>query len=269
MHKPKKSLGQNFLIDQNIRLKIINSLDLKPDDIVLEVGSGRGELTGLIAAKIKQVYGIEIDKRLYDLLTQTLSERKNIQIINQDILKFDLAGFIKENKIKSRIKVFGNIPYYISSPIIERLLNFRKSLSAIFITVQKEFAKRVVSLPGNKDYGSFSCFVQYYTLPRIIFEISKNCFKPAPKVDSAFLELKIREFPAVLVKDEGLLFSIIRGAFNQRRKTLKNSLLELVSPEVLDIFFKQSSLNPKTRPECLTLENFALLANTQYLLKNT
>ena len=267
--QPKKSLGQNFLVDRNIRNKIIASLDLRPDDIVLEIGSGKGELTKAIAGQVKKVYAIEIDKRLLETLTGAVSSINNVRIINEDILKFDFSEFFTENKIKGRLKVFGNIPYYISSPIIERLLDFHEKISSVFITVQKEFAKRVVAIPGNKDYGSFSCFVQYYALPRIIFDISRNCFKPSPKVDSSFLELKIRKIPEFILKDEKLFFKVIRSAFNQRRKVLTNSLFGVVTPEALRFFFQKSGLNPLVRPERLGLKDFALLADTQYLLKNT
>ncbi|MDD5027448.1 MAG: 16S rRNA (adenine(1518)-N(6)/adenine(1519)-N(6))-dimethyltransferase RsmA, partial [Candidatus Omnitrophica bacterium] len=236
--QPKKSLGQNFLIDQNIRNKIIASLDLKKNDVVLEIGSGKGELTQVIAQRANKVFGLEIDKRLYNFLTSEFAGTgPNTEIINKDILKLDLTKFLKENKIKGRIKVFGNIPYYISSPIIEHLLKFRDRIEAIFITVQKEFAARVAALPGGKAYGSFSCFTQYYTCPRIIFNIGRNCFKPAPKVDSSFLELKIRKEPAVCVKDEVLFFKIIRGALNQRRKTLRNSLEGIIPAVVLNDLF--------------------------------
>lgn len=263
----KKSLGQNFLVDQNIRNKIIDVLDLKPTDIVLEIGSGRGELTELISHRAQKVYALEIDRRLFKILTESLSTRDNTQAINQNILKLDLDRFVKQNKIKARLKVFGNIPYYISSPIIEHLLHFRRYISGIFITVQKEFSVRVAAQPGSKDYSSFSCFVQYYALPKIPFHISKNCFRPLPKVDSSFLELKIREEPAVPVKDEELFFKIIRSAFNQRRKILSNSLSAVVASGVLSSFFEQTGLSPKIRPERLSLEDFALLGNLQFLKK--
>ena len=268
--QPKKNLGQNFLIDQNIRNKIIGALELKPEDIVLEIGSGKGELTQAVAQRVNKVFGLELDKRLYNFLDSTLAcAGKNIEIINSDILKFDIAKFLKQNKIKGRIKVFGNIPYYISSPIIEHLLKFRDRIDTVFITVQKEFAARVAALPGGKDYGSFTCFTQYYTFPRIIFNISRNCFKPSPKVDSSFLELRIREKPAVYLKDETLFFRIIRGAFNQRRKTLRNSLSSIVSEKALSSFFEKSGLDKGVRPERMSLEDFALLSNLQYLSKNT
>lgn len=259
--QPKKRLGQNFLIDQNIKNKIVNSLRLQPSDIVMEIGVGQGELTGLISKVVDKIYGLEIDKRLYALLNKSFKASENIQIINQDILKLNLAEFADLAKIDRPIKVFGNIPYYISSPIIEHLLKFRDKISAVFITVQKEFARRVVSLPGSKDYSSFSCFVQYYTEPKIIFDISRNCFKPRPKVDSSLMELRIRAREAVNVNDERLFFKIIRGAFNQRRKTLRNSLRGIVSGSALNEFFAKTGLDSRVRPERLTLENFALLAN--------
>lgn len=262
-----KSLGQNFLVDQNIRNKIIDSLDLKESDIIFEIGAGRGELTGLISRKVAKVYALEIDRRLQKILVESLAGYKNIEIINKDILKFDLGCFIEDKRIKSKVKVFGNIPYYISSPIIEHLLGFRKNISGIFITVQKEFARRMAASPGPKDFGSFSCFTQYYALPEILFDISKNCFKPSPKVDSSFLKLKIREVPAVCVKDESLFFKIVRSAFGKRRKILRNSLLGVVAGQALEEFFAKTSLDSNTRPERLTLENFALLANLQFLIK--
>ena len=266
---PKKSLGQNFLIDQNIRRKIVASLDLGPSDIVLEIGAGKGELTGLIAQKAGKIYALEIDRRLLTGLRESFAGSDNIQVIDQDILKLDLGCFIKNNKIKGKLKAFGNIPYYISSPIIEHLLKFRGQLSAIFITVQKEFAVRLASPPGSKEYGSFSCFAQYYTEPKILFHISRNCFKPSPKVDSSFLELKMREEPAVKVSDEEIFFKIIRTAFNQRRKTLRNSLSGIISERSLNEFFAKSGLESGVRPERLSLHDFALLANHKFLAKNT
>lgn len=257
----KKSLGQNFLIDQNIRSKILASLELKPSDIILEIGAGSGELTGLIAAKVNKIFSLEIDRRLLEHLSETLGVYNNVEVINQDILKFDLGGFLKERRVKGKIKVFGNIPYYISSPIIQRLFEFRDRISAIYISVQKEFGQRVAASPGPKDYGSFSCFVQYYATPRIIFNISKNSFKPAPKVDSSFLELKVRDKPPVYVKDETAFFKIIRAAFNQRRKTLRNSLSAHVPEKKLGEFFKVSGLDSRVRPEELSLSDFAALAN--------
>ncbi|MFA5096606.1 MAG: 16S rRNA (adenine(1518)-N(6)/adenine(1519)-N(6))-dimethyltransferase RsmA [Candidatus Omnitrophota bacterium] len=259
--QPKKSLGQNFLIDQNIRKKITASLDLSPDDIILEIGAGSGEMTVSLAPHAGQVFALELDPRLYSVLKGSFAGYAKIRLIQGDILKLDLNELLRDHRIEGKVKVFGNIPYYISSPIIEHLLNFRERISRAFLMVQKEFAARVAAEPGSKDYGSFSCFVQYYASPQVLFHISRHCFKPAPKVDSSFLELEIREAPAVKVRDEELFFKIIRAAFNQRRKTLRNSLSELVPEQILKDFFAKTGLDYRTRPERLKLENFALLAD--------
>ncbi len=257
-HKPKKSLGQNFLVDPNIRRKIIEVLELRPSDIILEIGAGKGELTGLIAPKVDKIYALEIDRRLYPLLTEHFKVCNNVSIINQDILKFDLAKISNED---NKIKVFGNIPYYISSPIIEHLIKYRAGISEVFITVQKEFAKRVVAGAKDEAYGSFSCFVQYYAIPKIVFEIKRGCFYPTPKVDSCLLKLRFRDVPAVSVEDEEALFKVIRAAFNQRRKTLRNSLKGKVPLKNLECFFFKNKLNSNVRPEELSLEDFASLVN--------
>ena len=258
MHlKPNKSLGQNFLIDKNIQNKIASSIDLGPSDSVLEIGPGEGAITGSLCQKAGKVYAVEIDRSLCALLASKFAGLQNISIINADILKFDLRSL----PTGSKLKVIGNIPYYITSPIVEHLLLYRERVDVIYLTVQKEFAHRMVADPGSKAYGSFSCFVQYYTEPEILFLIKKNSFHPPPKVDSCFLRMKLREEPAVKVKNEQALFKIIRTSFQQRRKTMKNSLEELIPADKLDKFFQEYDLNPKTRPEDLTLQDFANLAN--------
>ena len=265
--KPKKSLGQNFLIDKNIQKKIIWACDLTKEDIILEIGAGKGDLTAQFAQSVKGVYALEIDQRLYPFLEQSLGVYKNCQIIKSDILKFKISKFLQDNKIGQKLKVIGNIPYYISSPIIEHLIGYRKNISVAFITVQREFGRRARAVPGSKEYGSFSCFVQYYCQCKILFEIKKNSFKPAPNVDSCFLSLEFREKPAVLVRDEGLFFKLIRTAFNQRRKTLRNSLDGLVSQDRLENFLQGAGIDKNVRPEDLSLEQFASLSN--YLDTNT
>ncbi|MFH1441784.1 MAG: 16S rRNA (adenine(1518)-N(6)/adenine(1519)-N(6))-dimethyltransferase RsmA [Candidatus Omnitrophota bacterium] len=257
--KPKKRLGQNFLIDKNIRKKIIEAAGLTHSDIVLEIGPGKGELTELAVEKASYIYAVEIDTQLSEILTESFKERANITIINQDILKFDFKEFFQN--IDTKIKVIGNIPYYISTPIIEKLLNYREKIESIFITVQKEFAQRIISTGGSKKYGSLSCFLQYYTIPRIIFTISKTCFRPIPKVDSCLLKLQIRKEPAVKVKDEKLLFKIIRAVFNKRRKTLRNSLKDIIPSQKLELFFKKYPVDKNIRPESLKLQDFANLAD--------
>jgi len=257
--KPKKRLGQNFLANANIRHKIIAACEFGPDDLVLEIGAGRGEMTTLIAGQVRQVYALELDYGLYDLLKTNLGGLKNVEVINQDVLKFDFKSFLEN--IKGKLTVFGNIPYYITTPIIERLLENQAKIKTAYLTVQKEFAQRVIADPGSKQFGSLSCFLQYFTQAKIKFIISKGSFWPRPKVDSCLLELKMREVPAVKVNDEELFFKIIRSGFNQRRKTLRNSLKEVVKRGTLDLFFKKYQIKENIRPEQLSLSEFALLAN--------
>ena len=259
MHfKSKKSLGQSFLIDQNIQKKIIEACELKTSDIVLEIGAGRGELTRFIADKVDKVYAIEIDSYLCQILKDKFKDYQNTKIISRDILNFNLSKYLR---ISNKIKAIGNIPYYITTPIIEHLLKHRDKIETIFITVQKEFAKRIVANPGPKEYGSFSCFVQYYCIPKILFYIKKGSFSPIPKVDSCLLQIKPRQSPAVKVKDEKLFFKVIRASFNKRRKTLRNSLEGVVSLQKLSSFFKKYRIDSNIRPEDLTLKDFARLTN--------
>lgn len=260
MHiKPKKGLGQNFLFDKNIQRKLVASYNLKAPDRVLEIGSGYGELTKLIAHEAAFVYTLEIDPELCKTLRDNTTGYSNIEIINQDILRFNLKRYFRG--FKNKIKVVGNIPYYITTPIIEHLLKYRDKIETIFITVQKEFAKRIVANPGPKEYGSFSCFVQYYCIPEISFYIKKSSFSPIPKVDSCLLEIKPRQAPAVKVKDEKLFFKVIRASFNKRRKTLRNSLDGIVPLQKLSSFFKKYHIDSNIRPEDLTLKDFAHLSN--------
>ncbi len=252
-------MGQNFLVDKNIQRKILNACGFKDSDTVLEIGSGRGELTTLIAQGVNKIFALELDPCLCKDLAANLKDFTNAEIIRQDILKFDLKKYFCS--VKQKLKVFGNIPYYISSPIIEHLIKFRDKISDIFITVQKEFALRMIAHPDSKEYGSFSLFTQYYTEPGIVFAIKKNSFYPAPKVDSVLLNIKIRQNPAVKVKDEKLFFKITRGAFNLRRKTLRNSLLGIVSAQNLERFFDRYNISCNIRPEALSLQDFANLTN--------
>ncbi|MCX5710291.1 MAG: 16S rRNA (adenine(1518)-N(6)/adenine(1519)-N(6))-dimethyltransferase RsmA [Candidatus Omnitrophica bacterium] len=255
--QPKKRLGQNFLADKNIRNKIVAACGISSTDIILEIGSGKGEMTLTLAGKARKVYALELDNRLIPFLEETFAGYKNIKLIHKDILKFDLNKGIKEK----RVKVIGNIPYYISSPIIAHIAKYRKKIDSAFLTVQKEFADRLVAKPGTKDYGSFSCFVQYYFEPQIEFIISRGCFNPAPKVDSAFIRFKVRGSPPVKVKNEERLFKVIRAAFNKRRKTLRNSLQGLINKDALEAKLTESGLDLNVRPERLSLEEFAGLSN--------
>jgi 16S rRNA (adenine1518-N6/adenine1519-N6)-dimethyltransferase len=257
--KPKKSLGQNFLVDKNIRNKIINACDFKRSDTVLEIGAGRGELTSLIATNAKFIYALEIDPRLTPSLKELTRNHGNLKIIEQDVLKLDIGKYFRN--LKGKLKVFGNIPYYISTPIIEQLIRARGKIDTAFITVQKEFAERIVSQAGSKEFGSLSCFVQYYMESKILFSIPKSCFYPAPKVCSAFLRLKTRKTPLVSVKDEALFFKVIRTSFNQRRKTLKASLKKFIPKQDLEGFLRFYGIRQDIRPEKLSPQDFARLTN--------
>ncbi|MEW6170766.1 MAG: 16S rRNA (adenine(1518)-N(6)/adenine(1519)-N(6))-dimethyltransferase RsmA [Candidatus Omnitrophota bacterium] len=252
--KPQKKLGQNFLVDKNIQEKIIESCDLKNTDVVLEIGAGNAELTRHLEKKVKKVIALEIDKKLYFSLKENFEAFSNIQIINIDILKY---------KIKQKVIVVGNLPYYISTPIIEHLIKQRKFVKEIFITIQKELAERIVASPNTKEYSSFSCFVQFYNECKILFHIKRNCFYPVPKVDSSFLRLTPRLYPKK-VKDKDLLFKIIRTSFQKRRKVLKNTLKELIPQETIQNALAKLNLSPTIRPENLSLDDFIELSNLIY-----
>lgn len=252
--RPKKRLGQNFLIDKNIQRKIIDACELEPCDIVVEIGAGRGELTRLLADKVKSVYAFEIDSGLCGILNSELKEYSNVKVINQDILKFNSKKAFA--KLKNKIKLVGNIPYYITTPIIEFFFKHRDKIDEVFITVQKEFAQRMIASCSSQQYGALSCFVQYHTSPRILFQIKKNCFYPVPKVDSSFIHLKIKDKSPVRIKKEKILFRLIRAAFNQRRKTLRNSLEGIISRERLELFFNKYRIDCNIRPEKLSLKDF-------------
>ncbi|MFH1655900.1 MAG: 16S rRNA (adenine(1518)-N(6)/adenine(1519)-N(6))-dimethyltransferase RsmA [Candidatus Omnitrophota bacterium] len=245
----KKSLGQNFLSDDNIKRKIIHACQLSKDDFVLEIGPGLGALTKDIAIGVKSITAVEKDVRLCGHLVILLDDYKNLILINEDILKFKIT--------QKNTKVVGNIPYNISSPIIEHLINQRDKISVIYISLQKELARRIIAKPGGKDYSSFSLFVQYYTIPEIKFIIKRGSFKPQPKVDSAFVELIVRKVPAVKVKNEELLFRIIRACFNQRRKMISNTLRDFVRADKIS----QIDIDQNCRPEELSLQDFAKIAD--------
>jgi len=249
----KKSLGQNFLTDDNIKRKIIQACQLSKTDFVLEIGPGLGALTKEISKRVKSVIAVEKDTRLCGHLTNLLDEYKNLILINEDILKFKIT--------KNNTKVLGNIPYNISSPIIEHLINQKDKISSIYISLQKELAKRIIAKPGGKDCGSFSLFVQYHTKPEIKFIIKRDCFKPQPNVDSAFIELKIRKTPAVKVRNEELFFRIIRTTFNQRRKMISNTLKDFASANKISSLSKKTGIVTSIRPEKLGLEDFAKITD--------
>lgn len=254
-HRPKKNLGQNFLTDIRIQQKIVQACDLKIEDVVVEIGPGSGALTRLIAPQVKRLICVETDRDLIGPLRSGLPS--SVEIVHADFLKWDMGH------LPSGVKVIGNIPYYISTPIIEKLIQDRTKLSAAFLTVQLEFGQRLTAKAGGdpKDYGSLSCFAQYYADIKMLFKIKNTCFKPTPKVDSCFLRLIMRPYDQGLASNEEFLFKLIQTAFQQRRKNIVNSLKGLVGREKLEGSLKNLGIDFNARPENLTLLNYIGLCN--------
>ncbi len=261
----QKKFGQNFLIDTHVLDKIIASAEITKDDMVLEIGPGIGTMTQYLACTAGKVVAVEIDKTLIPILEDTLSEYDNVQIINQDVLKVNLAKLAEEENDGKPIKVVANLPYYITTPIIMGLFENHVPLKSITVMVQKEVADRMQVGPGTKDYGALSLAVQYYAKPYIVANVPPNCFMPRPKVGSAVIRLERYEEPPVQVADEKLMFRIIRASFNQRRKTLVNGLKN--SPEIqfskeeIEAAIETLGKGASVRGEALTLEEFARLSN--------
>lgn len=261
----QKKYGQNFLIDAHVLEKIIRESGITKEDMVLEIGPGIGTMTQYLAENAREVVAVEIDKNLIPILSDTLSAYDNVTVINEDILKVDIARIAKEGNGGKPIKVVANLPYYITTPIIMGLFESHVPLESITIMVQKEVADRMQVGPGTKDYGALSLAVQYYAKPEIVANVPPNCFMPRPNVGSAVIKLSKYENPPVEVKDEAFLFAIIRASFNQRRKTLINGLtnasnLSISKEQILEALEKMGLLST-VRGEALTLEQFAQLSN--------
>ena len=261
----QKKYGQNFLIDTHVLDKIINAAKITEDDFVLEIGPGIGTMTQYLASKAREVFAVEIDKALIPILEDTLSEYKNVTILNEDILKVDIRKLAEEHNQGRTIKVVANLPYYITTPIIMGLFEEDVPVESITVMVQKEVADRMQTGPGSKDYGALSLAVQYYASPYIVANVPPNCFMPRPKVGSAVIRLSRHEKPPVNVKDSRLMFRIIRASFNQRRKTLVNGLKNAqdlnFTKEEIERAVSACGFPVGIRGEALTLQNFADLAN--------
>ena len=261
----QKKYGQNFLIDTHVLDKIINAAKITEDDFVLEIGPGIGTMTQYLASKAREVFAVEIDKALIPILEDTLSEYKNVTILNEDILKVDIRKLAEEHNQGRPIKVVANLPYYITTPIIMGLFEEEVPVESITVMVQKEVADRMQTGPGSKDYGALSLAVQYYASPYIVANVPPNCFMPRPKVGSAVIRLSRHEKPPVNVKDSRLMFRIIRASFNQRRKTLVNGLKNAreldFTKEEIERAVSACGFPIGIRGEALTLQNFADLAN--------
>lgn len=261
----QKKFGQNFLIDEHVLDKIIRAAEITKDDYVLEIGPGIGTMTQYLACAAREVTAVEIDRALIPILEDTLKEYDNVSIINEDILKVDIAALAKEKNGGRPIKVVANLPYYITTPIIMGLFESHVPLESITVMVQKEVADRMQVGPGTKDYSALSLAVQYYAEPYIVANVPPNCFMPRPAVGSAVIRLTRHQKPPVEVMDEKLMFRLIRASFNQRRKTLANGLKnsgELnLSKEVITAAIEKLGKGSSVRGEALDLEEFARLTN--------
>ena len=261
----QKKFGQNFLIDTRVLDKIIAAAGIGPDDFVLEIGPGIGTMTQYLAEAAREVTAVEIDRNLIPILADTLSDYSNVTVINEDILKVDIAALAREKNGGKPIKVVANLPYYITTPIIMGLFESEVPLSSITVMVQKEVADRMQTGPGSKDYGALSLAVQYYAKPYIVANVPPNCFMPRPAVGSAVIRLTRHEKPPVSVRHPQFMFNLIRASFNQRRKTLQNGLhnsgeLQIPKEKVVQAL-EQMGLPASVRGEKLDLSQFARLSD--------
>ncbi len=266
--RAKKRLGQNFLIDKNILHKIVDYANIGRDDFVLEIGPGIGTMTQLLAQKAAEVAAVEIDDRMVEVMKETLDGYQNVRVIHGDFLQLDLTELMRSYKKEGHRKyhIVGNLPYYISTPILWRLIENREQADTILIMLQKEVARRITAEPGGKEYGSLSIAVQYYMETEILEEISHNAFLPTPEVDSALMRLAPRKEPVVKVKDEKLFFELIRCSFAQRRKTIFNNLKNsrvLGDKDNWDIrmILTESNIDRQRRAETISIEEFGILAD--------
>ena len=265
--KANKSLGQNFLINEEVISKIINSSEIKKDDLIIEIGPGLGTLTKYILEKAGKVICIELDKKMIKILEERFKLYDNFHILNQDVLKVDLKSLIekekKENQIKN-VKIVANLPYYITTPIIMKLLEDKLDLESITVMIQKEVADRLIAIPGEKETGAITYSVYYYAKSQGIMEVPKESFIPEPEVTSKVIRLEIRKQPPVNVKDERVMFKIIKCAFMQRRKTLLNALTNtkvFTNKEEGEKVLEKLGLDINIRAEKLTIEDYANITN--------
>lgn len=267
----QKKFGQNFLIDTHVLEKIVDAADIGKDDLVLEIGPGIGTVTQYLCEAARQVIAVEIDRKLIKILRDTLSAYDNVEVINEDILKVDIAALVQEKNGGKPIKVVSNLPYYITTPIIMTLLEKRVPVTDMTLMMQEEVARRMQAVPGSKDYGALSLAVSYYAKPYIAAYVPPNCFMPRPNVGSAVVNLKCHTEPPVKVRDEELMFKLIKASFAQRRKTLQNGLtnsaeLDFTKERITEAILKMQEIlgmkqNPLIRGETLTLKEFACLSD--------
>ncbi|MBQ4518361.1 MAG: 16S rRNA (adenine(1518)-N(6)/adenine(1519)-N(6))-dimethyltransferase RsmA [Clostridia bacterium] len=263
--KPKKGLGQNFLTDDSVLLDIVEAAELDDNSCVLEIGPGMGVLTRELAKRAGKVVAVEIDTTILPILEKNVAEFSNVTIINQDILKVELDALLKEHFGDRPVKVIANLPYYITTPIVMKLLEETNSIASVVIMIQKEVAERFSADSGSKDFGAITLAVQYHAEVSKVRDVSPECFEPVPKVWSSVIKLSLRGEPPVKVLDEALFFRLIKAAFAQRRKTFLNSVSatmgqDVTKEELRDILV-QLGLGESVRGESLSIEQFAQIAD--------
>lgn len=265
--RPKKGLGQNFLTDDSVLFDIVEAAELSADSCVLEIGPGMGVLTRELAKRAGKVVAVEIDTTILPILEKNVAEFSNVTIVNRDILKVDLPALLRESFGDKPVKVIANLPYYITTPIIMKLLEESTTISSIVVMIQREVARRLASDAGSKDFGAITLSVQYRAKVKEIRDVAPECFEPVPKVWSSVIALLLREQPPVMVKDEKLFFTLIKAAFAQRRKTFLNSVSSFdigVDKECLKTILLEAGIAETVRGESLSMEQFAHIADEIY-----
>lgn len=257
---PKKRLGQHFLVDRNILDKVIRTAQIEKEDVVLEVGPGLGEMTLALAHQVKKVIAVEIDSKLVAILKNKMKDNPNVEVIKGDILKMDFNLFLK--KEGHLIKVVANLPYQISTPLLFRFIETKEAFSTFTLMLQKEVAERMVAPPGGKEYGPLSVFIQMFSDVSIRFFIKPSAFFPPPKVESAVVHMVWKEKPILTKQNKEWFKKVVKACFGYRRKTLANALKhsELTLPESVELKMEKIGINPRRRPETLTIQEFVRLA---------
>lgn len=266
-----KNLGQNFLIEEQVVESIVAASQIEEDDIVIEIGPGLGTLTQKLLQKAKKVIAIELDSRMIEILKDRFALYDNLIVLNEDVLKINFDKLLEEqNAKKEQVKIVANLPYYITTPIVMKLLEDKVPAISITVMVQKEVADRLIELPGQKNTGAITYCVYYYCEPEEILKVPSNSFIPEPQVESKVIKLNIREKPPVELENEQLFFKIIKASFMQRRKTLLNGLSNssIASKEILKQILVKMELTENVRGEDLSIEQFAKLANSLNSIKN-
>ncbi|RSK25475.1 16S rRNA (adenine(1518)-N(6)/adenine(1519)-N(6))-dimethyltransferase RsmA [Bacillus sp. HMF5848] len=266
----KKSLGQNFLIDTNILRRIVDEAGVTEDTGAIEIGPGIGALTEQLAKRANKVVAFEIDQRLLPILADTLAPYDNVTVVHKDVLEADIETVIKDEFPNAKsLKVVANLPYYVTTPIVMKLLSENIPIDSITVMLQKEVADRMAAKPGTKDYGSLSIAVQYYTEAKTVLIVPKTVFVPQPNVDSAVIRLTRREKPAVETSNEQFFFEVVKASFAQRRKTIFNNLsnhFKNVEKAIIEKVLLESEIDPKRRGETLSIQEFATLSNNIYAI---